>query len=126
MAKKKVLVTGMSGRIGGAVLRHLGHKYDFTALNRRPMDGVRCETGDIKEFDSIRPHFDGQDVVVHLAASLGSDVTTKDTIDGNIWGAMNVYEGRQAGWHQTRGIRQHWRGDPRLHAGLAVARTGRW
>ncbi|MFC1935638.1 hypothetical protein ACFLX9_02615 [Chloroflexota bacterium] len=28
MAKKKVLVTGMSGRIGGAILRHLGDKYD--------------------------------------------------------------------------------------------------
>ena len=98
MAKKKVLVTGMSGRIGGAVLRHLGDKYDFTALNRRPMDGVRCVTGDIKDFDSIRPHFDGQEVVVHLAASLGPGTTTKDTIDGNVWGALNVYEAaKQAG-----------------------------
>ena len=98
MDKKKVLVTGMSGRIGGAVLRRLGDKYDFTALNRRPMDGVRSVTGDIKQFDSIRPHFDGQDVVVHLAASLGADSTTKDTIDGNVLGALNVYEAaKQAG-----------------------------
>jgi len=98
MAKKKVLVTGMSGRIGGAVLRHLGDKYDFTALNRRPMDGVRCVTGDVKDFDSIRPYFDGQEVVVHLAAALGPDTTATDTIDSNIWGALNVYEAaRQAG-----------------------------
>jgi len=98
MDKKKVLVTGMSGTIGNAVLWHLQHKYDFTALNRHPMDGVRCVTADIKEFDSIRPHFNGQDVVVHLAASLGPDVTTKDTIDGNVWGVLNVYEAaKQAG-----------------------------
>ena len=55
MEKKKVLVTGMGGCIGGAVLRNLGHKYDFTALNRHPMAGVRCVTADIRDFDSIRP-----------------------------------------------------------------------
>ncbi|MFH1605632.1 MAG: NAD(P)-dependent oxidoreductase [Pseudomonadota bacterium] len=92
MIKRKVLVTGMGGCIGGAVLRHLDHKYDFTALNRRPMEGVRCVTADIRDFASIRPHFDGQDVVVHLAASLGPDATTKDIIDNNVWGALNVFE----------------------------------
>ncbi len=98
MTKKKVLVTGMSGRIGGAVLRHLGDTYDFTALNRRPMDGVRSVTGDVKDFDSIRPHFDGQEVVVHLAATLGPGAVTKDIMDNNIHGALNVYEAaKQAG-----------------------------
>ena len=98
MNKKKVLVTGMSGCIGGAVLRHLGQKYDFTALNRRPMEGVRSVTADIRDLASIRPHFDGQDVVVHLAASLGAKTTDKDIIDNNVSGALNVFEAaRQAG-----------------------------
>ncbi len=97
MTKKKVLVTGMSGCIGGAVLRRLGQKYDFTALNRRPMQEVRSVTADISDYNSIRPHFDGQDVVVHLAASLGPDVTTKDIIDNNVSGTLNVLEAaRQA------------------------------
>ena len=90
MTKKKVLVTGMSGRIGGAVLKYLGQKYDFTALNRRPMDGVRCVTGDIADFNSIRPHFDGQEAVVHLAAALGGVADAKDIVERNIWGTYNV------------------------------------
>ncbi len=92
MAKEKVLVTGMTGRIGRVLLRHLGDKYDFTGLSRRPMKGVRSVTGDITDFDSIRPHFDDQEVVVHLAATLGPDTTTKESIDGNVWGVLNVYE----------------------------------
>ena len=50
MTKRKVLVTGMSGRIGRAVLKRLGDKYDFTALNRNPMEGVRCATADNTDF----------------------------------------------------------------------------
>lgn len=97
MAKKKVLVTGMNGRIGGAVLRDLGQKYEFTALNRRPMEGVRSVCADIKDLDSIRPHFDGQDVVVHLAAALGSQSTAKDLIDNNVLGTHNVFEAAKQG-----------------------------
>ena len=71
MAKRKVLVTGLSGRIGRAVLKRLGDKYDFTAMNRNPMEGVRCVTADITDFDAIRPHFEGQDTVVHLGGGVG-------------------------------------------------------
>ncbi len=99
MTKRKVLVTGMSGRIGRAVLKRLGDKYDFTALNRNPMEDVRCVTADITDFDSIRPHFDGQDTVVHLAAALGSDTADpRDLVERNVWGSYNVFEAaRQAG-----------------------------
>ena len=37
--KKKVLITGASGLIGGLVLKGPGDKYEFSALNRRPVDG---------------------------------------------------------------------------------------
>jgi nucleoside-diphosphate-sugar epimerase len=97
MPKKKVLVTGMSGRIGKAILKHLGPKYDFTALNRRPMEGVRSVTGDITNLASIQSHFQGQDVVVHLAAAL-SNVSFDDILQRNILGTYNVFEAaRQAG-----------------------------
>ncbi len=100
MAKRKVLVTGMSGRIGRAILKRLGDKYDFTAMNRNPMEGVRCVTADITDLDAIRPHFEGQDTVVHLAAALGSDSEddTRDYIERNVWGTYTVFEAaRQAG-----------------------------
>jgi len=97
MPKKKVLVTGMSGRIGKALLKHLGYKYDFTALNRRPMEGVRSVIGDITNLDTIRPHFQGQEMVGHLAAALSS-APFDDILQRNIVGAYNVFEAaRQAG-----------------------------
>ena len=47
MAQKKVLVTGMSGLIGGAVRRHLGERYELSALNRSEIPGVPCHQADI-------------------------------------------------------------------------------
>lgn len=55
--KKKVLVTGGSGLIGGLVLRHLADKYDSSALNRGPVEGVPCTKADIAGFGAILPAF---------------------------------------------------------------------
>ncbi|HIM92192.1 MAG TPA: NAD-dependent epimerase/dehydratase family protein, partial [Dehalococcoidia bacterium] len=68
----KVLITGMSGLIGGLLKDHLQELggYELTALNRSQVEGVRNHPADIADFDAIRPAFDGQDVVVHLAAYL--------------------------------------------------------
>ena len=72
MAKTKVLITGMSGLIGGALRRHLEGRYELTALNRGALSGVRCHRADIRDAAAIRPAFEGQDVVVHLAALVSS------------------------------------------------------
>jgi len=39
-SKKKVLITGASGLIGGLVLKGLCDKYEFSALNREPVEGI--------------------------------------------------------------------------------------
>ena len=89
----KVLITGMSGLIGGILRRHLEGVggYELTALNRRPVDGVRCFQGDISDIDAVKPAMQGQDVVVHLAAYLGSD-DWEGQLAGNVIGTYNVYE----------------------------------
>ena len=91
MVKKKVLVTGLSGVIGGAVLKHLGDKYDLSALNRRDVPGVQCYKADIVDLNAIRPAFEGKDVVVHLAAVLGG-ASWEDILHTNIIGCYNVFE----------------------------------
>jgi nucleoside-diphosphate-sugar epimerase len=94
---RRVLITGMSGLIGGVLRRHLEGKYELRALNRRPMAGVPVHQADIADLDAIRPAFEGVDVVVHLAASAG-DPSWSDILAANLIGTYNVFEAaRQAG-----------------------------
>ena len=88
---KKVLVTGASGLIGGLVLSNLGHKYEFSAVNRRKIDSVPCLQASIADFDAILPAFEGVDAVLHLAAhTAGNDWEQQLNVD--IGGTYNVYE----------------------------------
>ena len=90
--KPKVLVTGASGLIGGLTWKNLGHKYQFTGLNRSPLDEIPTTQADITNLDAIMPAFENIDMVVHLA---------NHTKDANDWekhssvgmlGTRNVYE----------------------------------
>jgi nucleoside-diphosphate-sugar epimerase len=90
---KRVLITGMSGLIGRLLRRHLEQRggYHLTALNRRSVEGVESVQADISDLQSIVPAFQGQEVVVHLAASLGF-TDWEQALSANIVGAYNVYE----------------------------------
>src|SRR5439155_27345380 len=68
MDRPVVLVTGMSGRIGGAVRRRVGAGAEVRALNRRAVDGVPTHRADIADLDAIQPAFRGVAAVVHLTA----------------------------------------------------------
>ena len=96
---KKVLITGMSGLIGGLLKDHLIESggYELTALNRRSVEGISTVQADIADIDAIHPAFDGQEVVVHLAAYLGSQ-DWEEQHAGNVLGTYNVFEAsRRAG-----------------------------
>ena len=90
---KRVLITGMSGLIGGLLRRHLEGLggYELRALNRRPVQGVECFQADIADLEAIRPAFDGMDVVVHLAAQI-PDEPWEGMLRTNLAGTYNVYE----------------------------------
>ena len=81
---KRILVTGMSGLIGGLAGRDLAQDYQVRALNRRLVahdsEGFESFQADISDLDAIRPAFEGVDTVVHMAAYLGAE------IDGHIAG----------------------------------------
>ena len=96
---KRVLITGMSGLIGGLLKDHLLDVggYELTALNRRVVEGVPTVQADIADLDAIRPAFEGQEVIVHLAAYLGSQ-DWESQHAGNVVGTYNVFEAaREAG-----------------------------
>ena len=57
MAQKKVLVTGMSGLIGGLVRERIEGKCTLSALNRRPVEGIECHQADIADSGCHSPRF---------------------------------------------------------------------
>ena len=88
----------MSGLIGGAVRKRLEGRYELTALNRSHIPAMMTVRADIADFDAIRPAFEGQHSVVHLAASARGGDPWEDVRDPNVIGTHNVFEAaRQAG-----------------------------
>ena len=98
MASMRVLITGMSGLIGGIMRRALERKYELVALNRRPVNGLSSYQADIADLAAIRPAFAGVHVVLHLAALAHAEAPWEGVLQNNVIGAYNVYEAaREAG-----------------------------
>ena len=89
---RSVLVTGASGLIGGLVVKNLGHKYAFSALNRRPVKGIPCTQADIADLDAILPAFEGIETVIHLANYIDDTHTWERHLSAGIVGTRNVFE----------------------------------
>jgi uronate dehydrogenase len=98
MPRPVVLVTGLSGLIGSALHRHLDPRvYEVRGLSRRAEPGPSSYRADIADLAAIAPAFAGVDVVVHLAAALGSR-PFEAVVRDNVVGAYNVFEAaRRAG-----------------------------
>lgn len=90
-----ILITGMSGLIGGVTRQRLSPRAALSALNRSGVNGVPTTQADLADYDAIRPAFDGQDVVVHLAAKAGENFTWDELLQTNIVGTRNVLAAAQ-------------------------------
>jgi nucleoside-diphosphate-sugar epimerase len=100
-----ILVTGGAGKIGHvAVKQLLVHRHNVLALGRRPradldaarlaeIEGARYQQADITDYAALRPHLDGVDAVVHLAALTHPGAGPGHRIFHiNAAGSFNVYE----------------------------------
>lgn len=108
MSKKiKLLVTGLNGVVGRALRPALEERYDLSALSRSGVEGIpddHISRADISEIETLRPAFDGIDVVLNLAADggmsseNGMDAGWEPMLKNNIVGTYNVLEvAKQAG-----------------------------
>ncbi len=96
----KVLVTGGTSLLGGAVARRLSERGDETTVyQRRPSGlGVHEELGDIADASAVARAMDGADAVVHLAARVGVVGSWEDFELTNVEGTATVLSAaRQAG-----------------------------
>lgn len=87
----KILVTGMSGLIGGALRTELEGGHELTAFNRSEVDGIRTVRADLTDAQAIASAVAGQDIVIHLAAKAGEDFTWEQLRDTNIEGTRHVF-----------------------------------
>ncbi|QLG29973.1 NAD(P)-dependent oxidoreductase (plasmid) [Halorarum halophilum] len=104
-----VLATGVYGRCGTAIIEHLHDRdeYDFTYLNRsdrsddHPWGGYDTYLADVTDYEAMRPAFDGQDAVIHLAAFPYTYGSWEDVKGPNTDGIYNALEAARAAEVET-------------------------
>lgn len=91
---KNVLLTGAYGRVGTAIIDHLADddRYEFTYLNRSDREQYDTVVANISNYEDIRPAFDGQDAVIHLAGYPETDGSWEQVLENNIIGMYNMLE----------------------------------
>ena len=94
--RKRVLITGAAGRIGGSLAEHLNDRYDLRLHYNRsvpenpPVDDML--QANIANYDEIAPAMEGIDAVIHMAANPSTRGSWESVRDDNIIGTYNVYE----------------------------------
>jgi len=95
-----VLLTGAFGHVGTAITDRLADddRYEFTYLDRESHPDFDAHLADVADYEAIRPAFDGQDAVVHLAGNPSPGAPWGEILPSNIVGTYNVLEAaRDAG-----------------------------
>ncbi|NCC37567.1 MAG: NAD(P)-dependent oxidoreductase, partial [Chloroflexia bacterium] len=100
----RILITGGCGRIGLLLARHLVAASNkatpprLTLLDRRtpPTNlGLAFAKADIAHYDAIRTHFEGQEIIVHLAADSRNTATWDTLLPNNVIGTSHVLQAAQ-------------------------------
>jgi nucleoside-diphosphate-sugar epimerase len=66
--------------------------YEFTCLDREESPDHETIVADISDYDTIRPHFDDHDAVVHLAGVPDVNASWESVLRNNVVGTYNVLE----------------------------------
>lgn len=101
---KNIFISGGAGFIGSAIVTRLIDSNKIVVydnFHRNSLDGRRLENhpnlkiikGDVLDFDDVRRHLAGAEIIIHLAAIAGIDTVIKSpiaTIQVNMQGTANM------------------------------------
>ncbi len=90
----EILITGANGTVGEAIISELGDdpEFEFTCLDIEDHPNRETVVADVTDYDDIRPHFEGMDAVIHLAALVDLSGSWDDILEANFVGTYNVLE----------------------------------
>jgi nucleoside-diphosphate-sugar epimerase len=96
--RRRVLVTGASGLIGGIIREGLDDAYELTGVDVRRSRRVPIRKATMTRLSAVQPAFEGQDVVIDLAASADARSPWKAIYENNLPATYNALEAaRRAG-----------------------------
>ena len=88
--RKRVLITGMAGVVGGIVGQALRDRYHILALSITPVENVDAVYADIRDVEQLNGCMNGIDTVIHFASYNGGNMSRQ--IDVNYRGTWNLLE----------------------------------
>ena len=96
--RKKVLITGAAGLIGGLLRNGLKDTHDVSGVDIRPVDGFTSLVADTSDLDAVLPAYHGVDTVVDLASVPDQDSPWDVVYRNNLSSTYNALEAaRRAG-----------------------------
>ena len=96
--KKRVLITGAAGTIGGVLARALADDYDLTGVDVKPAAEMDSTVADMTDAGAIGKAFAGQDAVIDLAAASAAATPWASVYANNVAATYNALEAaRDAG-----------------------------
>jgi nucleoside-diphosphate-sugar epimerase len=95
--RRRVLITGARGRIGGILQRGLAGEYDVSGIDYRRRVPLRVRKDDMTRLDSVAGRFHDQDVVIDLAADPRVGAPWEAVYKNNVRATYNAYEAARRG-----------------------------
>lgn len=92
LTDKRILITGISGLIGGILHQGLSDTYIVSGVDRRSLPDVDVTVADTTDLDAVRPAFEGADTVIDLAAVPDMDTSWEVVLSNNLPSTYNALE----------------------------------
>lgn len=97
MSKRRILITGASGRIGTMLRRAFMDDYEIRCLDREPNpDDPDAIVADLQDYEALRVAMEGVDTLVHLAATPHEAAFIENLVPNNVVGVYHTYEAARA------------------------------